>query len=86
MGNYTDVDKKIQDKDLAKYKKYEKEGVDNEALKPKKQDMNEILEGTLQMPEKLHIVGPIGKTSVRSSKKDEEPSSKGGDGKEFGAK
>ncbi len=72
-----------QDKFLKKNKaKFETKQKDIDALKPKKQTMNGILDNVLQGPEKLHIVGPVGKTSARETKPSENPEH-GKDGKEF---
>jgi len=58
-----------QDKFLAEQKKmFEKGGVDNDALKAKKQTMKSILGDMTGMPEKLNIMGPLSKPSSRAAK------------------
>jgi len=75
-----------QDKFLEKNRKmFNKGGVDKEALKAKKTSMNKVLEGVAQFPDKLHIVGPVGKESARKTKKEENPLH-GGEGHEFSEK
>ena len=71
------TDFKEHEKNVTSYKKYEKKGVDNDALKPKTPNMGDLVG---EVPEKLHIAAPMGETSVRATKKDENPLH-GGDGK-----
>jgi len=67
-----DVEKIEKDKFLASMKKkHERGNVDSEALKAKDQTMKDILGDIVQMPSKIAMVGPVGKTSVRKTKKDE---------------
>lgn len=79
------MENKITNKDnfLSKMKqKFDKKGVDEEALVAKKTSIGEILEGNTLPPEKLFVAGPVGKTSVRPSKVNENKLS-GKDGKQM---
>ena len=55
--------KKVE-KNVKSYKKYEKPGVDNDALKAKAPNPSDLVG---DMPEKLHVAGPVGKTSAKKS-------------------
>jgi len=58
-----------QDKFLSEHKKrFEKGGVDKEALKAKEQSMKGILKDMTGMPDKLNIMGPLSKPSARPPK------------------
>lgn len=52
-------------------KKYNKGNADKESLKAKKQTITGIIGDITKVPEKLSVIGPVGKTSVRPSKVDE---------------
>jgi len=72
-----------QDKFLAENrKKFNKEGVDNEALQAKKTTVNAITKDMTGMPDKLHVMGPLSKTSARPAKSGENPL-QGGEAEEF---
>lgn len=74
---------KTKNKFLSEYKKkFETKVEDKDALKAKPITMGKVLEGVVQMPEKVHIAGPIGQTSVRKDKKNEN-TLHGADGTEF---
>ena len=76
-----DIEKIEKDKFLAKMKtKFERGKVDEEALKPKTQTMEGILGDITQMPSKISMVGPVGQTSARKPKVNENELS-GKDGK-----
>ena len=76
-----DVEKIEKDKFLAKMKtKFERGKVDSDALKAKERTMKDILGDIVQMPSKISMVGPVGKTSVKKPKVNENKLS-GGDGK-----
>jgi len=67
-----DIEKIEKDKFLAKMKtKFERGKVDEDALKAKNKSMKDILGDIVEMPAKIKMVGPIGKTSVKKSKVDE---------------
>ena len=68
---------KTKNKFLDEYKKkHDTTQTDKDSLVAKEQKVGQILEGIVSFPEKVHLVGPIGKTSVRPSKKDEMPGNK----------
>jgi hypothetical protein len=79
------METKITNKDnfLSKMKqKYEVGGKENEALKSKATTMAEILEGNVMPPEKLHVAGPVGETSVKKDGPNHNPLH-GGEGKDM---
>ena len=75
----------IENKDnfLSKMRqKFQTPGKDKEALKSKQTTIAEILEGNVLPPEKLHVAGPVGETSVKKAAP-RENELRGGEGKDM---
>lgn len=70
------MDKEIKTKnnymDELKHK-FETKAVDTDALKAKDTSIEKTLTNVSTFPEKMVLSGPVGNTSVKSSKKDENP-------------